>query len=189
MKWQFAAGASSDKKYVICNADEGDPGAYMDRSVLESDPHSVLEGMAICAYAIGSDEGYVYCRAEYPLAVKRLNIAIAQAEERGLLGEGITGSGFNFTVRVKEGAGPSVCGEQHCRLLEGRRNIHVCARLSRHLGSVSSPQHQQRRDAANVGWILRNRAEAYSAIGSGAKDKVFAPVGKVKRSGGRSTVE
>src|SRR6056297_1237746 len=112
IKWQFAYDNDSDKKYVICNADEGDPGAFMDRSVLEGDPHKLLEGMAICAYAIGADEGYIYCRAEYPLAVRRLKKAIADAEKANLLGENVFGSDFSIHLHVKEGAGAFVCGEE-----------------------------------------------------------------------------
>ena len=114
-----------DKKYAVCNADEGDPGAFMDRSVLEGDPHSVLEGMMIGGYAIGADEGYIYCRAEYPLAIKRLNLAIAQAEEHGLLGKNILGSGFNFSIKIKAGAGAFVCGEETALLnsIEGLRGM------------------------------------------------------------------
>ena len=125
MKWQFAKNSVSDKKYVICNADEGDPGAFMDRSVLEGDPHRVLEGMAICGYAIGADEGYIYVRAEYPLAIKRLRKAIEQAEAMGLLGENIFGSGFNFTLHIKEGAGAFVCGEETALMasIEGKRGM------------------------------------------------------------------
>ena len=100
-KWQFTRNAAGDKKYVICNADEGDPGAFMDRSVLEGDPHRVIEGMIICGYAVGADEGYIYCRAEYPLAIKRLQGAIKQAVEAGLLGDGILGSDFNFMIHIK----------------------------------------------------------------------------------------
>ena len=110
MKWQFAKNSVSDKKYVVCNADEGDPGAFMDRSVLEGDPHAVIEAMAIAGYAIGADEGYVYVRAEYPIAVKRLEIAIEQAREYGLLGENIFGTGFNFDIKLRLGAGAFVCG-------------------------------------------------------------------------------
>ncbi|MAT38582.1 MAG: NADH-quinone oxidoreductase subunit F, partial [Ectothiorhodospiraceae bacterium] len=112
MKWKFAAKTEGEKKYVICNADEGDPGAFMDRSVLEGDPHSIIEGMAICAYAIGADEGYVYVRAEYPKAIKHLRNAISQAKERGYLGKNIFGSDFNFQLKIKEGAGAFVCGEE-----------------------------------------------------------------------------
>jgi len=112
VKWRFARQTQNWPKYVICNADEGDPGAFMDRSVLEGDPHSVIEGMIIAGYAIGAEQGYIYCRAEYPLAIKRLRIAIAQAEELGLLGENILGSGFHFHIQIKEGAGAFVCGEE-----------------------------------------------------------------------------
>ena len=110
-KWAEALKHDADHKYVICNADEGDPGAYMDRSVLENDPHSVLEGMAIAGLGIGADHSYVYVRAEYPNAVKRLNIAIAAAKELGLLGENILGSGFSFNIELRLGAGAFVCGE------------------------------------------------------------------------------
>ena len=125
MKWQFAKASVSDKKYVICNADEGDPGAFMDRSVLEGDPHKILEGMAVCGYAIGADEGYIYVRAEYPLAIKRLRIAIEQAEAMGLLGENIFGSGFSFKLHIKEGAGAFVCGEETALMasIEGKRGM------------------------------------------------------------------
>lgn len=116
-KWWFCHREPGPKKYIICNADEGDPGAFMDRSVLEADPHSLIEGMAIAAYAIGSDEGYIYVRAEYPLAVKRMRIALKQSEERGFLGENILGTGFNFKINVMEGAGAFVCGEETALML------------------------------------------------------------------------
>ncbi len=123
LKWEFAARSRTKPKYVICNADEGDPGAFMDRSILEGDPHSVIEGMAIAAYAIGATEGYIYCRAEYPLAIARLKTAIAQAHEHGLLGESILGSTFSFDLHLKEGAGAFVCGEEMALIasIEGRR--------------------------------------------------------------------
>ncbi|MBR5288920.1 MAG: NAD(P)H-dependent oxidoreductase subunit E, partial [Clostridia bacterium] len=123
MKWKFAAASVSDKKYVCCNADEGDPGAFMDRSVLEGDPHAVIEAMAIAAYAIGADQGYVYCRAEYPIAVKRLQIAIEQAREYGLLGKNIFGTDFSFELDVRLGAGAFVCGEETALMtsIEGNR--------------------------------------------------------------------
>ena len=110
---------------IICNADEGDPGAFMDRSVLESDPHSVLEGMMIAGYAIGADEAYIYCRAEYPKAIARLRQAISQAQRRGLLGDDILGTGFNFHIKIKEGAGAFVCGEETALIasIEGRRGM------------------------------------------------------------------
>ncbi len=123
MKWQFAYNSKDDKKYVCCNADEGDPGAFMDRSVLEGDPHAVLEAMSIAGYAIGSDQGYIYVRAEYPIAVKRLQIAIDQAREYGVLGNNILGTGFNFDIDLKIGAGAFVCGEETALLnsIEGKR--------------------------------------------------------------------
>ena len=122
-KWQFAAASKADQKYMICNADEGDPGAFMDRSVLEGDPHSVLEAMAIGGYAIGASEGYIYVRAEYPIAVKRLEIAINQAREYGLLGKNIFGSGFDFDIFIRLGAGAFVCGEETALMhsIEGGR--------------------------------------------------------------------
>ncbi len=124
-KWEFCRKAQGDKKYVICNADEGDPGAFMDRSILEADPHSVIEGLIIAGYAIGATEGYIYVRAEYPLAVKRVLIALEQAQERGFLGKDILGSGFDFTIYVKEGAGAFVCGEETALMasIESRRGM------------------------------------------------------------------
>lgn len=123
MKWEFAHKQPPGQKYIVCNADEGDPGAFMDRSILEGDPHSVVEGMAIGAYAIGANKGYVYCRAEYPIAVKRLNLAISQAKEQGLLGENILGTDFSFDLEVRLGAGAFVCGEETALLasIEGER--------------------------------------------------------------------
>ena len=124
-KWQFARNSVSDKKYVVCNADEGDPGAFMDRSVLEGDPHAVLEAMALAGYAIGADEGWIYIRAEYPIAVARLKIAIKQAREYGVLGNDIFGTGFNFDVHIRLGAGAFVCGEETALLtsIEGHRGM------------------------------------------------------------------
>ncbi len=123
VKWEFCRRSQATPKYVICNADEGDPGAFMDRSILEGDPHSVIEGMAIAAYAIGAEEGYVYCRAEYPLAIEHLITAIEQARQYGLLGENILGSSFSFNLYIKEGAGAFVCGEETALMasIEGRR--------------------------------------------------------------------
>ena len=123
LKWSFCKNSESDKKYILCNADEGDPGAFMDRSIIESDPHSVIEGMLIGAYAIGADEGYIYCRAEYPLALKRLEKAIALCEEYGLLGDNILGSGFNFRLYISRGSGAFVCGEETALMnsIEGKR--------------------------------------------------------------------
>src|SRR5690606_20203734 len=123
LKWDLTRKAKSDKKYVICNGDEGDPGAFMDRSVMEGDPHKILEGMAIAGYAVGADEGYIYVRAEYPLAVERLKKAVQAAEDYGLLGKNILGSGFGFQVKIKEGAGAFVCGEETALIasIEGKR--------------------------------------------------------------------
>ncbi|MDE6830420.1 MAG: NAD(P)H-dependent oxidoreductase subunit E, partial [Lachnospiraceae bacterium] len=123
LKWKFAAANQADQKYVCCNADEGDPGAFMDRSVLEGDPHVVLEAMAIAGYAIGASQGYIYVRAEYPIAVERLNIAIKQAREYGLLGEDIFGTGFRFDIELRLGAGAFVCGEETALMtsIEGHR--------------------------------------------------------------------
>ena len=112
MKWDFCRQAKGDQKYMVCNADEGDPGAFMDRSVLEGDPHAVVEGMIIAGYAIGATEGYVYCRAEYPIAIKRLTRAIGQAEKHGFLGKNILGSDHSFHLTIKQGAGAFVCGEE-----------------------------------------------------------------------------
>ena len=125
MKWEFCRRATGLEKYLICNADEGDPGAFMDRSILEGDPHAVLEGMLIAAYAIGCNQGYIYCRAEYPLALKRLDIALQEAREMGFLGENILGSGMNFDISIKEGAGAFVCGEETALMasIEGKRGM------------------------------------------------------------------
>ena len=121
-KWEFTRIEKSDQKYVVCNGDEGDPGAFMDRSLLEGDPHRILEGMAIAGYAIGANEGYIYVRAEYPLAVQRLKKAVADAEKYGLLGQNILGTDFSFTLKIKEGAGAFVCGEETALLasIEGK---------------------------------------------------------------------
>ena len=123
LKWSFCKNTESDKKYILCNADEGDPGAFMDRSILESDPHSVIEGMLIGALAIGADEGYIYCRAEYPLALKRLETAIAKCEEYGLLGDKILGTDFSFRMNISRGSGAFVCGEETALMnsIEGKR--------------------------------------------------------------------
>jgi len=132
-KWEFAHNSPGDKKYVVCNADEGDPGAFMDRSVLEGDPHSVLEAMAIAGYAIGSDQGYIYVRAEYPIAVQRLQTAISQARNFGLLGKNIFGTNFSFDIDIRLGAGAFVCGEETALLasIEGKRGDRVPDRLIR----------------------------------------------------------
>ncbi|HRW23602.1 MAG TPA: NAD(P)H-dependent oxidoreductase subunit E, partial [Spirochaetia bacterium] len=126
-KWMFSKGVQSDQKYVVCNADEGDPGAYMDRSTIEGDPHSVIEAMTICGYTVGSTKGFVYIRAEYPLAIERLKIALKQAREYGLLGDDILGTGFSFDIEIRLGAGAFVCGEETALLqsIEGNRGMPI----------------------------------------------------------------
>ena len=198
MKWQFAANSVNDKKYVICNADEGDPGAFMDRSVLEGDPHKVLEGMAICGYAIGADEGYIYIgadegyiyvRAEYPLAIKRLRIAIDQAEQMGLLGKSIFGSKFSFKIHIKEGAGAFVCGEETALMasIEGRRGM---PRPRPPFPAVSGlwgkPTNINNVETfANVASIITNGADWYCGFGTEKSKgtKVFALTGKINNTG------
>jgi len=188
-KWNFVYGAHGDKKYAVCNADEGDPGAFMDRSVLEGDPHSVLEGMMIGGYAIGADEGYIYCRAEYPLAIKRLNLAIAQAEEHGLLGEDILGSGFNFTIKIKAGAGAFVCGEETALLnsIEGLRGMpRVRPPFPAIKGLFGKPTTLNNVETyANVPFIIRKGADWYAAMGTEKSkgSKVFCLTGKVNNTG------
>jgi NADH-quinone oxidoreductase subunit F len=188
-KWRLAAAAKDAHKYIICNADEGDPGAFMDRSVLESDPHSVLEGMAIAAYAIGADAGYIYVRAEYPEAVKRLRHSIAQATARNFLGSNILGKGLNFHVKLKEGAGAFVCGEETALIasIEGKRGMPkvrppfpVESGLWGHPTCINNVE-----TLANVPWIVLRGAEAFNTHGTaGSKGtKVFALAGKVKHGG------
>jgi NADH-quinone oxidoreductase subunit F/NADP-reducing hydrogenase subunit HndC len=189
MKWGFTRGAQGTKKYVVCNADEGDPGAFMDRSVLEGDPHRVIEGMAICGYAIGADEGYLYVRAEYPLAIKRLKIAIKQAEEMGLLGDNIFGSGFNFRLKIKEGAGAFVCGEETALLasIEGRRGMPrprpPFPAISGLWGKPTNINNVE--TFANVPQIITKGAAWYSAIGTERSKgtKVFALTGRINHTG------
>lgn len=189
LKWSFAAGYDSDIKYVVCNADEGDPGAFMDRSVLEGDPHSVLEGMIICAKAIGASLGYIYCRAEYPLAIQRLNIAIAAAQEKGYLGENILGSGFEFFIKIKQGAGAFVCGEETALFasIEGSRGMpRIRPPFPAEKGLWQKPTNNNNVETyANVPWIISNGAEAYAKYGTEKSrgTKVFALAGKVKRGG------
>jgi NADH-quinone oxidoreductase subunit F len=189
LKWSFAAAQKSPEKYIICNADEGDPGAFMDRSVLESDPHTVLEGMAIAGYAIGATHGYIYCRAEYPVAIRRLKIAIRQAEERGYLGDDVLGKGFAFHVRIKEGAGAFVCGEETALMasIEGRRGM---PRLRPPFPAVEGlwrkPTNINNVETfANLPWILLRGGAAYAALGTEKSKgtKVFALAGKVNRGG------
>ena len=189
MKWMFCAKSPGPKKYVICNADEGDPGAFMDRSLLEGDPNRILEGMAICAYAIGSDEGYIYCRAEYPLAIKRLKQAIAQAEEAGLLGEKILGTDFNFTLHIKEGAGAFVCGEETALMasIEGKRGMpRPRPPFPAVKGLWDKPSNINNVETfANVPYIFRVGAEEYAKLGTEKSKgtKVFALTGKINNTG------
>jgi len=189
LKWRFARQAQGDKKYVVCNGDEGDPGAFMDRSVLEGDPHSVMEGMLIAAYAIGADEGYFYVRAEYPLAVKRLKLAIKQAEKAGLAGKNILGTGFNFEFHLKEGAGAFVCGEETALLasIEGRRGMpRLRPPFPATSGLWGKPTNINNVETyANVPWIIQNGASAFAALGTEKSkgSKVFALAGKIARGG------
>ncbi len=189
MKWMFCSKSPGPKKYVICNADEGDPGAFMDRSLLEGDPHAILEGMAICAYAIGADEGYIYCRAEYPLAIKRLKKAIAQAEEAGLLGENILGTDFSFTLHIKEGAGAFVCGEETALMasIEGRRGMpRPRPPFPAVKGLWEKPSNINNVETfANVPYIFRVGAEEYAKLGTEKSKgtKVFALTGKINNTG------
>lgn len=188
-KWGFSQAVESAKKYVVCNADEGDPGAFMDRSVLEGDPHRVIEGMAVCGYAIGADEGYIYVRAEYPLAIKRLRIAIKQAEEMGLLGNNIFGSGFNFRVKIKEGAGAFVCGEETALLasIEGKRGMpRPRPPFPAIAGLWGKPTVINNVETfANVPQIITNGADWYAAIGTEKSKgtKVFALTGRINHTG------
>lgn len=189
LKWGTVAKSNGTKKYVICNADEGDPGAFMDRSVLESDPHSVLEGMAIAAYAVGADQGFIYVRAEYPLAIARLQVAIKQAKQMGLLGGGIFESPFSFNVDIRIGAGAFVCGEETALMasVEGRRGaprprppfpaesgLWGCPTLINNVETF-----------ANVPPIIRNGADWFAGIGTEKSKgtKVFALAGKIKNTG------
>ncbi|NLH94582.1 MAG: NADH-quinone oxidoreductase subunit NuoF, partial [Synergistaceae bacterium] len=189
MKWEFCKKSVSDKKYTICNADEGDPGAFMDRSILEGDPHSVLEGMAIGAYAMGADEGYIYCRAEYPLAIKRLKTAIAQAEEYGLLGKNIMGTNFSFELHIKEGAGAFVCGEETALMasIEGERGMpRPRPPFPANKGLWGKPSNINNVETwANVNPIILNGGAWYASMGTEKSKgtKVFALTGKVKNTG------
>lgn len=189
LKWTFTHYAKGDIKYVICNGDEGDPGAFMDRSVLEGDPHSVLEGMLIGAYAIGATKGYMYVRAEYPLAVKRLRIAIKQAREKGFLGKSIMGSKFSFDLEIKEGAGAFVCGEETALIqsIEGGRGMpKPRPPFPAEKGLWGKPTNINNVETwANIPWIISHGAEKFSKHGTEGSGgtKVFALAGKVKRGG------
>ena len=189
MKWRFTRLSPGGQKYVICNADEGDPGAFMDRSVLESDPHSVLEGMAIAGHAIGATRGYIYVRAEYPLAVERLNVAIAQARARGFLGDDVLGTGFEFQVSLKEGAGAFVCGEETALIasVEGRRGMpRMRPPFPAVKGLWDCPTSINNVETfANVPWIVVHGATAFNRLGTANSKgtKVFAMAGKIRRGG------
>ena len=188
-KWEFAAGQKADAKYMICNADEGDPGAFMNRSVLEGDPHSVLEGMIIAGYSFGAQQGYVYCRAEYPIAVKRLKLAITQAREMGFLGKHILGTEFDFDVEVRMGAGAFVCGEETALMasIEGKRGeprprppFPAVAGLWGKPTIINNVE-----TLANVGNIIRNGAEWFTQFGNEKNKgtKTFTLAGDVVRTG------
>ncbi len=189
LKWRFTRQSPGTPKYVVCNADEGDPGAFMDRSILESDPHSVLEGMVIAGYAVGSNEGYIYIRAEYPLAVQRLRLAIAQMEERNYLGENILGSGFSFHIHIREGAGAFVCGEETALLasIEGKRGMpRPRPPYPAQEGLWGKPTVINNVETlANVTRIFELGPEVYKNCGTEKSKgtKVFALAGKVRRSG------
>jgi len=189
LKWKFTRQAQGEPKYIVCNADEGDPGAFMNRNVLEGDPHKVIEGMIIGAFVIGANHGYIYCRAEYPLAIKRLEIAIIQAREKGFLGKDILGSGFDFDLSVKEGAGAFVCGEETALLasLEGKRGMpNLRPPYPSTKGYKGKPTNINNVETwANVPWILLNGWQKYITMGSEKSKgtKVFALAGKIKRGG------
>jgi NADH-quinone oxidoreductase subunit F len=190
MKWKFARNFDAPQKYVICNADEGDPGAFMDRSILEGDPHGVLEGMIICGYAIGASEGYIYCRAEYPLAIKRLNIAIEQARKKAYLGKNLFDiEGFNFDIKIKEGAGAFVCGEETALIasIEGKRGMpRRRPPFPAQSGLWKSPTNINNVETfVNIPWIIYNGPEAYASMGTEKSKgtKVFALTGKIQHGG------
>ncbi|GAB4346419.1 MAG: hypothetical protein Kow0099_27590 [Candidatus Abyssubacteria bacterium] len=189
VKWEFCANSKGDVKYVLCNADEGDPGAFMDRSVMEADPHSILEGMIIAAKAIGSCQGYIYCRAEYPLAVRRLNIAIDQAREMGLLGKNILGSAFEFDIEVYQGAGAFVCGEETALMtsIEGRRGMpRPRPPFPAISGLWKKPTILNNVETfANIPQIINEGGDQYAQIGteSSKGTKIFALTGKVNNIG------
>ena len=188
-KWNAAYQNKSDQKYIVCNADEGDPGAFMDRSVLEGDPHSLIEGMIIGGYAMGATEGVIYVRAEYPLAIHRLEIAMAQAREKGFLGKNIFNSGFDFDLRIKAGAGAFVCGEETALIasLEGERGMpRLKPPFPAAKGYWQKPTNINNVETyANVAWIIANGGAAFGAMGTEKSKgtKVFALAGKIKKGG------
>ncbi len=188
-KWNAAKKSQGEEKYLICNADEGDPGAFMDRAVIESDPHNLIEGMLIGAYAIGAKEAVVYVRAEYPLAIVRLEMAIKQAEEKGFIGKNILGSDFSCSFRIKAGAGAFVCGEETALIesLEGSRGMpRLKPPFPAEAGYWHKPSNINNVETfANVSWIIQNGGKAFSAMGTedSKGTKVFALTGKIKRGG------
>ncbi len=188
-KWEFCRSSPGDEKYLICNADEGDPGAFMDRSILEADPHSMLEGMLITGYAIGANHGYIYCRAEYPLAIQRLNIALEQMREHGLLGDNILNSGFSFDIEIKEGAGAFVCGEETALMMsiEGKRGMpRSRPPFPATSGVWGKPSNINNvKTLVSVQRIIDKGAEWYASIGTeGSKGTaVFALTGKTQNCG------
>ena len=189
MKWQFALNNKADQKYVVCNADEGDPGAFMDRAILEGDPHSVVEAMTICGYAIGANKGLVYIRAEYPLAVKILQMAIKAAKERGLLGENIFNSGFNFDIEIKYGAGAFVCGEETALIhsMEGKRGEPTTKPpFPAESGYWGKPTNVNNVETfANIPFIINDEEGVFKNMGtkSSPGTKVFALAGKINNIG------
>ncbi len=188
-KWNAAKQSPGNEKYLVCNADEGDPGAFMDRSVLEGDPHSLLEGMIRGGYAMGASQGVIYCRAEYPLAIKRLEIAMAQAREKGFLGKNIFDSGFDFDIYIKAGAGAFVCGEETALIasLEGERGMpRLKPPFPAAKGFWQKPTDINNVETlANVPWIIYNGGAAFGAMGTEKSKgtKVFALAGKIKKGG------
>jgi len=189
LKWQFTAAAKGDRKYVLCNADEGDPGAFMDRSILEGDPHSVMEAMMICGYAINSDQGYIYVRAEYPLAIERLSTAIEQARKNGLLGKDILSTGFNFDIELRMGAGAFVCGEETAlmRSIEGKRGQpRPKPPYPAQKGLFELPTVLNNVETyANIPYIILKGAEDYASVGTEKSKgtKVFALAGDINNTG------
>ena len=188
-KWGMARKSSGIEKYVVCNADEGDPGAFMNRTELESDPHSIIEGMLIAGYAIEATEGFIYCRAEYPLAIKHLEIALAQAREKGFVGEGIMGSNFDFEITIRQGAGAFVCGEETALMMsiEGKRGMpRIRPPFPAQAGLWGKPTNINNVETYSiVPWIILNGADAYRTYGTEKSKgtKVFSLAGKINRPG------
>jgi NADH-quinone oxidoreductase subunit F len=188
-KWNAAKSSPGKEKYMVCNADEGDPGAFMDRSIIEGDPHALLEGMIIAGFAIGASEGIIYCRAEYPLAIHRLEVAMEQAREKGYLGNNLFGTEFNFDIRIKAGAGAFVCGEETALIasLEGERGMpRLKPPFPASKGYYQNPTNINNVETfANVPWIIVNGGEAFGSMGTEKSKgtKLFALAGKIKKGG------